>query len=747
MKNNMLLLLLLLPMFSFSQNIVSGTVVEDVNGNKVPVYGANVYWSGTSIGVVTNEEGKFSIPFSKENNQLVISYVGYAQQVLNITEPQVITIQLEVNSSLNEVVLTAERKATEVSLLDNRQIVTLNSKELLKAACCNLSESFETNAAIDVNFSDAVTGTKQIKMLGLTNPYILITQENIPSVRGASQAYGLTFTPGTWLESIQITKGAGSVVNGYESIAGQINAELLKPLTDAAFFVNLYGSVDGRVELNTHVNQKLNDRWSTGFYIHGNYRSWKKDNNDDGFIDAPLASQVNILNRWQYANHESGWVSFFDFRYLKDEKLAGEIGFKPEDDRLTTNAWGSEIATKRIDVSNKTGYVFKDQKYKSFGLQTSYSNHDQKAYYGLRRYDINHQSVYSNLIYNSILSNTQNKFKAGLSFTYDQYDEYIIDSSVARKENSIGAFFEYTYDNGDNFSLVAGLRADTHNILGNFLTPRLHLRYNPWEGSVFRASVGRGKRSANIFTENQRYFASSRNFIVHNEGGKVYGLNPEEAWNYGASFLQKFKVLGKRGDVSLDYYITDFKNQIVVDVDQNPNEVQFYNLKGKSIAQSVQADVNYNLAKHLDLRLSYKYYDVSTEYKKGNLTAPLLAKNRVLANIAYQTHHLNEKGGRWKFDATWNWVGKQRIPSTRVNPIEYQLPDYSNPFSKLNAQVTRVFTKQFEVYLGGENVLNYKQDTPILAANDPFGSYFDSTMIYGPIQGANIYAGLRLKID
>ena len=736
----------MLPFLSLSQNEISGSVTEEINGKSAPILGANVYWSGTTIGTVTNEKGQFTIPFSEENKLLVISYIGYQQQTITITKPKYITVKLSPSSDLEAVVINAERKATQLSLKGQHNMVTLNSKELLKAACCNLSESFETNASIDVNFSDAVTGTKQIKMLGLTNPYILITQENIPSVRGASQAYGLTFTPGTWLESIQITKGSGSVVNGFESIAGQINTELKKPFSDDAFFVNAYSSMDGRLELNTHFNQRLSEKWSTGMYIHANNRSWKKDENNDGFMDAPLANQLNLMNRWQYTNQESGWVSFFDFRYMKDEKQAGELDFDPETDKLTTNAWGSEINTKRIDVSNKTGFVFKDQKYKSLGLQTSYSNHDQKAYFGLRRYDINHQSVYSNFIYNSILSNTQNKFKAGLSFTYDQYDEFVLNADIDRKENSLGAFFEYTYDNGDNLSVVAGIRADTHNVLGEFVTPRLHLRYNPWKNSVLRASVGKGKRSASIFAENQHFFASSRVFNVIADGNGAYGLDPEEAWNYGASFLQKFKLFDKKADWSVDYYVTNFKNQVVVDVDSSPQEVSFYNLKGKSVAHSIQTDFNYNLAKHFDLRLSYKYYNVVTDYQYSRLSKPLLAESRVLANLSYQTHYLNEKGARWKFDATWNWQGKQRLPNTSTNPVQYQLGEYTNPFSRLNIQVTKVFTKQFEVYVGGENVLGYKQDNPILASDDSFGAYFDSTVIYGPLQGARAYAGLRFKL-
>lgn len=743
----LIILLTIFPFLSFAQSELSGYVTEDVYGIPTPVLGANVYWSGTEIGVVTNEKGLFTIPFSKESSLLTISYVGYQQQNITINSQKYIEITLLQSNDLDAVVVNTEKKATHVSLLKHRNVVTLSSKELLKAACCNLSESFETNAAIDVNFSDAVTGTKQIKMLGLTNPYILITQENIPSVRGASQAYGLTFTPGTWLESIQITKGAGAVVNGFESIAGQINTELKKPLTDDKFFLNAYTSLDGRLELNTHFNQKINNKWSTGVYIHGNNRSWKKDKNNDGFIDAPIAKQLNVMNRWQYTNQETGWISFFDFRYMTDDKQAGESTFNPKTDKLTTNAWGSEINTKRIDVSNKTGYVFKNQKYKSFGLQTSYSNHDQKAYFGLRQYNINHQSVYSNFIYNSILSNTQNKFKAGLSFAYDQYKEFVLDSDIDRKENSLGAFFEYTYDNGDNLSIVAGLRADMHNVIGTFVTPRLHLRYNPWEKAVLRASVGKGTRSASVFAENQHYFASSRVFNVEANGNGAYGLDPEEAWNYGASFLQKFNLFNKKADWSIDYYATNFTNQVVVDVDSNPNEVSFYNLDGKSIAHSIQTDFNYNLVEHLDLRLSYKYYDVVVDYKNQRLDKSLLAKHRALVNMSYQTHYSNKKGARWKFDATWNWIGKQRLPNTSTNPVAYQLKDYAAAYSRLNAQVTKIFSKKFEVYIGGENILNNKQEKPILASDDPFGAYFDSTIIYGSIDGFRTYAGLRFKIN
>ncbi len=741
------IIFLFIPFLNFAQSIVTGVVTENIDDKTVPLMGVNVYWSGTSIGTVTNEEGKFSIPFSENTKLLVFSYIGYKQQVVSLNESKFVNIVLAPDSDLNTVVINAEKKATSVSLKDPFNVVTLSSNELLKAACCNLSESFENNASIDVNFSDGITGAKQIEMLGLTNPYILITQENIPSIRGASQAYGLTFTPGTWLESIQITKGAGSVVNGFESIAGQINTELKKPFTDDSFYVNAYASINGRLELNTQMTQQLDDHWNTGIYVHVDNRSWKQDNNNDDFIDAPLTNQINLMNRWQYANNETGWVSFTDLRYLNDYKQGGELNFDPESDKFSTSVWGSEINTRRIDITNKSGYVFKNQKYKSLGFSTAYSYHSQDSYFGLRRYDIKHQSYYSNFVYNSILSNTQNKFKTGLNFAYDQYEEYVLTSNLYRKENSLGAFFEYTYDNNDNFSIVAGLRADIHNVLGDFITPRLHVRYNPWKSMVLRASVGKGKRSASIYAENQQYFASSRFFNIDATGNGAYGLDPEQAWNYGISALQKFTLFSRRAEISADFFSTNFKNQVVVDVDGSPYDVSFYNLSGKSVANSFQTDFNYNLAKHFDLRFSYKFYDVYTDYKIGRLSKPLLAKNRVLANLSYQTHYLNNKGSRWKFDLTWNWTGKQRLPNTSASPQEYQLAPYANPYSRFNFQVTKVFTPQFEVYVGGENILAYTQKNPIISADDPFGPNFDSTIIYAPIQGARIYTGLRFNIN
>ncbi len=734
------------PIIISSQNSISGVIMEANDKNEtIPLAGANVYWLNTSIGTVTDIDGRFALEYSKEYTKLVISYVGFKTDTITVSELKPIRHWLQPTDNLDAITVTSRKQATAKSYLKAQNVITVSSDELLKAACCNLSESFETNPSIDVNFADAVTGTRQIKMLGLTSPFILIATENIPSIRGASQAFGLSFIPGTWVESIQITKGAGSVVNGYESIAGQINAELVKPTTDDRLFVNLYGASSERMELNTHINAKVSDKWDTGLYLHGSTQQEEHDVNNDGFMDMPKYHQINVMNRWQYTNLEKGFVSFINLKVLNDEKQMGQLGFNPNTDKLTTNAWGSEIDTDRFEISTKLGYVNPEVPWQSLGVQTAFSSHKQESYFGLNTYDITHNSLYSNAIYNSIISDSRHKVKTGVSYTYDHYDELVNSNNYERTETSIGGFFEYSHDNLELFNLTAGIRIDYHNLLGTFITPRVHARYSPWSKSAFRASFGRGKRSANIFAENQNLFATSRNIIVNNVGGNIYGLDPEIAWNYGFSYLQGFNLFGRKADITFDYYKTDFKNQVVVDY-ENPLEISFYNLEGESYANSFQTEVNYNPFEHFDLRLAYKFYEVKTQYNSGELYKPLVPKHRFFANAGYKTHE-KENGSRWKFDATFNWLGEQRFASTASNPIQYQLPENTPTIATLNAQLTKVFSPKFEVYLGGENITNVRQSNPILGANDPFGANFDTTFVYGPVFGSMYYAGLRFNIN
>ena len=742
-----LYILWLFPIMVLSQDKITGVVFEANDKNQeIALAGANVYWLNTEVGTVTDIDGKFNLTYKPEYKKLIISYVGFKTDTLTINGPKTIKHWLQSTDNLDAVMLKSRKQTTAKSFYKATNVINVSSDELLKAACCNLSESFETNPSIDVNFADAISGTRQIKMLGLTSPYILIATENIPSIRGASQAYGLSFIPGTWVESIQITKGAGSVVNGFESIAGQINTELVKPSTDDKLFVNLYGASSERLELNTHINTKVNDKWHTGLYIHGNTHNKEHDVNNDGFLDMPKFNQINLMNRWQYIDTEKGFVSFINLKFLNDEKQTGQLDFNPDSDKLTTNAWGSEIDTQRYEISTKFGYVNPEIPWQSLGVQTAFSSHKQDSYFGLNFYDITHNSLYANAIYNSIISDSRHKIKTGISYTYDHYDEQVNASDYERTENSVGAFFEYSFDNLELLNLTAGVRVDHHNLLGTFITPRVHARYSPWSKSAFRASFGRGKRSANIFTENQQLFSTSRQIQILDIGGTIYGLDPEIAWNYGFSYLQGFNLFGRKADITFDYYKTDFKNQVVVDW-ETPTEINFYNLNGKSFANSFQVELNYNAFEGFDLRTAYKFYDVKTDYNSGRLEKPLTPKHRIFANMGYETKQEVEESGHWKFDVTYNWLSDQRYASTGSNPVEYQLPERTPTVATLNAQITKVFSPRFEVYLGGENITNVRQPNPILGADDPFGANFDSTFVYGPIFGSMYYAGLRYKLN
>ena len=507
------------------------------------------------------------------------------------------------------------------------------------------------------------------------------------------------------------------------------------------FFLNLFASINGRYELNTHINKKVSDRWSTGLYIHGNKRSQKFDKNKDGFLDLPISEQINLMNRWQYIDPQKGWVSFLSWRYMNDEKQLGVLDFQPKRDRGLKNQWGSEIATQRWDTSVKVGYVFPELSYQSFGFQAAYSSHDQTAYYGLRKYDVNHQSLYTHLLFNSILGNTLNKFKVGLNYTHDLYDEAVDLYSFDRKDLNWGGYFEYTYNNDDNFSWIGGLRVDIHNNLGTFVTPRFHLRYVPLNEFVIRVSGGSGRKAANIFAENQTLFATNRTIKIQSAGGSIYGLDPEIAWNYGLSIAKSFYIGSpNQFNFSADYYVTDFTNQVVVDW-ENSQEIQFYNLEGESSAKSFQIELDYSFRNFLNVRTAYKNYDVKVDYKSGLRQKPLLAKNRFFLNVGWEGK-TSSSGKQWRWDFTFHRVGAQRL----VNTIRDQSGSFSPSYSLFNSQISRFFSKKFEIYLGGENIGNYRQASPIIGSDDPFGADFDAAQVYAPVFGAMVYSGLRFKI-
>ncbi len=722
--------------------IVKGIVLENnKKGSFAPLAGASVRWLESHGGVLTDSSGVFSIGHEGTVNRLIVSYAGYKSDTLTVTDARQLQIILASERQLSEVVITSRQRGTYLSTLSPVRTQTMNEKELFKAACCNLSESFETNPSVDVSYNDAVTGSKQIQLLGLSGNYTQLTVENLPGPRGLATPLGLNSIAGPWIESIQLTKGIGSVANGYESIAGQINVELRKPENSDRLFANAYVNESGRTELNLNLSQKVGKKWSTGILLHDDFLTNKQlDFNKDGFRDLPTGNQFGIVNRWKYDDNK-GFLTQFGIKIFNDRRTGGETAYNPSVDKFTTNHYGLGINTERYEAFAKIGYVFPEKKYKSIGLQLAGIDHQQDSYFGMTGYNARQQSFYSNLIYQSIINSTIHKFRTGISFVYDNYDENFKNAGYARKEIVPGAFFEYTYTPSEKVGIVAGIRGDHNNLFGFFVTPRIHLRYEPVKGTTIRVSAGRGQRTANIFTENTSVFVSARQVeIIGNGNNKAYGLNPEVAWNKGISIDQKFKLFQRDAMISLDYFRNDFSNQVVVDL-ENPREVKFYDLDGKSYSNSFQAEFSLEPVQKLDLRLAYRYFDVKTTYGGRLLERPLLAGHRAFANLDYAING-------WKFDYTINYTGKKRIPDTQENPEPYRLGSYSPAYVLMNAQVSKTIGKEhpMDFYLGCENITGYFQKNAIIAAGKPFSEFFDASLVWGPITGRMFYLGWRYRI-
>ena len=723
-----------------SLHVIRGIVLtEDKKGNFAPLVGANVVFIGANKVVNTDAHGVFIIPQEESQSQLIISFTGYVSDTVLVENAKDIQIILGSNNRLGSVTVTAKLRTTYVNTSSAFKTINITSKELLKAACCNLSESFETNPSVDVSYNDAVTGSKQIQLLGLSGIYTQLTVENLPGPRGLATAMGLNSIAGPWIESIQLSKGTGSVVNGYESIAGQINIELKKPENSELLYVNGYVNSMGKTDVNMNMAKAINSKWSTSLLLHDDFLYNRTDMNKDGFRDLPTGNLFNAVNRWKYDN-QKGMMMQLGIKILNENRVGGELNFEPSN-KFSTQLYGLGFDTKRYEGFAKIGYVFPDKKYQSIGLQLSTFNHQQDAYYGLTNYNGEQHNFYSNLIYQSIIGSTTHKFRTGISFSSDKYKEQYNQQHFERNEIVPGAFFEYTYTLSEKFTTVAGIRVDKNSLFGWFATPRLNIRYEPIKGTTIHLSAGRGQRTANIFAENAGLLVSARTInILSASAGKAYGMDPEVAWNKGVSINQQFKLFGRDATAGLDYFRNDFSNQVVVDLEDS-RQAKFYNLSGKSYSNSLQAEMNTSPFKDLDVRLAYRWFDVQSTYSGDLLQKPLTALNRAFVNIAYQYK-------KWKFDYTLNMIGTKRIPPTTSNPPEFQQAAYSPSYITMNAQISTFLGKgkTFEVYIGGENLSNYFQQNPIVANTQPFGNYFDASLIWGPIIGRMFYGGFRYTL-
>jgi len=737
-KNISYIFILLLSFSTYSQ--IKGVVVGSNDGEIEVLVGAKVSLLNARVATFTDEQGVFELVASKKfPDTLVFSAMDYFSDTLVIYKDDRfvnLKVVLFTDQTLPEFIVEYRRQSKTVSKLAILAVEEISHTELRKAACCNLSESFETNVSVDVNFTDAVSGAKTIQMMGLEGVYTQIQFENIPYLRGLEQAFGLSSLPGTWIQSIQITKGSGNVVNGYESMAGLVNIELWKPQQMDKFFVNMYGNIYGRSEFNMHGSISVNKRWNTALFAHSSGVFSENDHNKDRFMDMPKGSLHAFNNRWQYQGDKM--EAQIGVNTYVESKYGGQIGYAKNDYKKESNTlYGMESEAKHIDVYAKTGFFLK-KPYNSVGVIYNVKFQENDALFGQRRFFGTEKRAYINSMFESIIGSTQHKYKVGASVVISDIKQSLNDLSNSITDNKVeivpGVFGEYTYT-AVRLSAVVGLRADYHNLYSAQLSPRVHAKYILSEKTDLRFTAGKGWRVPNYMIDNISLLATSRHWVAPIE------IKPEVSWNIGGSLIHSIELFQKIATIVVDYYHTLFEDQLIVDRDEDMTQIIFKNLSGNSFSNSVQTELSISPTKNIDVRLAYKFLDVKAKYAQRMQQKVMIPKHRGFLNVGVHT-----RNNKWALDLTASVFGVARLPESQLDLLTVSTDNNSSVYPQLSSQITYRH-KKWEFYIGGENLTNYTQSNPIISSENPFSTYFDATRIWAPIMGINVYAGLRFQIS
>ncbi len=715
------IILCFLAITSYSQ--VRG-VVKDGDGSVL--VGANVVWAGTNHGTTTDANGSFLLNRIKETSSLVTSFVGFTNDTTFCQDIDYVEITMRGEINLDDIVVKGQRPG-RLQSKGAANVETITTTELCRAACCNLGESFSTNPSVDVNYADAATGAKQIKLLGLSGSYVQMLTENVPAFRGAAAPFSLDYVPGTWMHSIQVSKGAATVKNGYESITGQINVEYLKPQLDEELDVNLFLDSHLKFETNIEGNLHLNDKLSTGLLAHYENMSMEHDGNGDGFMDMPKVQQYDFMNRWTYkADH---YIMQAYVKALKEDRNGGQVKnvHNHQSKDAENQLYRINIGSERYEAVVKNAYIFDEVHNTNVALVLSSSIHKMNSLYGLKKYDVNNNNAYAQLMFETEFT-PSHSFSTGLSFNHDCFDErwnFVPDLVKAPEENIGGAYAQYTFNYDEKFVFMAGFRGDYSDLYGLFFTPRTHIKWVVAEPLKLRFSAGKGYRTPRPMLDNHTLLASSREIIIDDN------LKQEEAWNFGTTATLDIDIFEKCLIINLEYYYTNFENQVVTDLDSDAHKVHFYNLDGISYSHTFQIDATYPFFEGFSLLGAFRYNDVKTTINGVLREKPLNSRYKGLVTATYKTPL-----EIWQFDLTLQINGDGRMPDGFGTFDAYPI---------LNAQILKWF-RWGNIYIGGENLTNYKQKNPIIGCHDPWGENFDATMIYGPIDGIMFYGGIKWKL-
>lgn len=678
------------------------------------------------------------IPGFKYRALPVLFLIFTVGSYINISAQEIVdadSIDEDPEVELQEVTITRRQGLMKLrGTASNTQIIT--ASELKRAACCNLGESFTTNPSVDVSYTDAATGARQIKLLGLSGTYVQMLTENIPNFRGAASPYGLGYIPGTWMQSIQVSKGASSVKNGYESVTGQINVEMKKPQVDQEVSANGYVDQMGKAEVNANGNLHLSERLSAGLLLHGENSFTGHDGNSDGFLDMPRVRQLSAMNRWAWMG--DNYVFQAAVKWLDEHRRSGQ------DEHHTQLSAGQQpyritIDTKRWEAFTKNAYIFDKDNDGNVALILSGSWHQQDSKYGYKLYDVIQKNLYVSLMFERKWGR-YHSLSTGLSFNYDNYRQRLraeqspseVPAEAKEMEAVPGAYAQYSFNYDTRLLVMAGIRYDHSSRWGSMVTPRFHIKWNPREEFSIHASAGRGYRTPHVMAENNYVLASARRVVIASD------LTQEDAWNFGAGANAFLPLFDRTLNIGAEYYYTHFRHQMVTDFDADPHTVVFADLKGRSYSHTVQVEATYPVISDLTATAAYRYTDVKVDYGRGLVEKPLTGRWKGLLTLSY-----TPMMGIWQADVTLALNGGGRMPAPyTMADGSLSWPTRYKTFPQLSAQLTRNF-RHWAVYLGGENLTGYRQKNPIVAAGAPWSNDFDATMVYGPLHGAIIYAGFR----
>jgi outer membrane receptor for ferrienterochelin and colicins len=740
MARYLLLVLFLLP-FVIQAQTISGKVTDEQGD---PLFGANVYWLASNTGVMSGEDGNFEI--KKESNnpvKLAASFVGFEPDTILIGSDSFVTFILKGSKTLQEVVVESERPGTIISNIDGIKTEQITQTELRKAACCDLAGCFESNLTVHPQTTNIVTNSKELRILGLSGVYNQVLINGLPMIQGLSYTYGISSVPGTLVDNIFVAKGANSVLQGFESISGQINVITKSPDNTEKLLLNAYINSFGEKQFNANY-AFAGKRWSNLIAAHTTQPAGRTDRDEDTFLDLPLINRYSFSNKFQFRkSSEWGWSSTIGIKYLNEQRTGGQVNFESDRDEGSSSVYGQSVQYSQPEIRTKTTYRLDNTH--AFTLKASAFSQQQASYFGITKYDANQQNAYAQLRY-ELNYGKAHDLKTGVSYRHLHIEEDIdfvenslgrtYDGAYERTEHIPGAFAENTLRFFENkLTWIAGLRSDHHNKFGWNITPRTLIKANVTPMGVVRANIGTGWRTVNLFSENIGLLVSSRDILLEEE------LQPEKALNYGLNYTHKFETASFNGYFSTDFYRTDFQNQIFPDYDSDPTKAIIRNFTGTSTSNGFQAEVMFNIQERLELKAGYTYLDVFRMVEGEKEVLPFNAKHKVLANISYKP--LSRK---FLFNLNAHWFGKQRLPDTSLNDPEFQRPDYSEPYFIVNTQLNYRF-KKFEIYTGCENLLDFRQERPILGWQDPFGPNFDTSFVWGPTRGREIYLGIRYKIE